>query len=124
PRPGTIVDGAGRVLGHHRGAYRYTVGQRRGLGVSAPSPRYVLSLQPATGTVVVGDGDELVVRAVVLERASSTDGRGLRPHQRALVRLRAHGREGGCEALPERGGLGRLELDEPGGAGPPGQAGP
>jgi tRNA-specific 2-thiouridylase len=121
-RPGAIVDAAGRRLGHHRGAYRFTVGQRRGLGVSAPSPRYVLSIQPATGTVVVGDRDELAVRSVLLERASATDGRGLR-HGRAQVRLRAHGQELGCEVIPEPDRRVRLELDEPAGAVASGQAG-
>ncbi|HKE99504.1 MAG TPA: tRNA 2-thiouridine(34) synthase MnmA [Actinomycetes bacterium] len=121
-RPGTVVDPAGRVLGHHRGAYRYTVGQRRGLGVSAPGPRYVLSIQPATGTVVVGDREQLAIRVVVLERTSSTDGAGLR-RGRAAVRLRAHGSEMGCEVRPGPGGRVRLELDEPVGAVAPGQAG-
>ncbi|HXQ55574.1 MAG TPA: tRNA methyl transferase PRC-barrel domain-containing protein, partial [Actinomycetes bacterium] len=138
PRPGQVVDTAGRVLGHHRGAYRYTVGQRRGLGVAAPTPRYVLRVEPAAGRVVVGERAELAIGTVELERATATDGRGLRPG-RAKVRLRAHGTEVGCQVVPldparegsgptgpgrpDRGARVRLDLDEPVDAVAPGQAG-
>jgi tRNA-specific 2-thiouridylase len=53
-RPGDLVDRAGRVLGEHRGAVHYTVGQRRGLGVSAAEPLYVLEVDAAANRVVVG----------------------------------------------------------------------
>ncbi len=52
--PGDIVDAAGRVLGRHRGIARFTVGQRKGLGVAAGEPLYVLRLDPAERRVVVG----------------------------------------------------------------------
>jgi tRNA-specific 2-thiouridylase len=54
-RSGPIVDDAGRALGRHAGVHRFTVGQRRGLGVTAPRPLYVLSVRPESQTVVVGD---------------------------------------------------------------------
>lgn len=56
---GEIVDEAGRVLGRHEGWWRYTVGQRRGLGVAAPEPLYVLRTEPDTRRVVVGPGERL-----------------------------------------------------------------
>jgi tRNA-specific 2-thiouridylase len=94
-----VVDTAGRVLGHHRGAYRYTVGQRRGLGIAAPTPRYVLRVEPATARVVVGERADLAITTVDLEQATTTDGNPLRPRQ-AKVRLRAHGPEVGCRVVP------------------------
>jgi tRNA-specific 2-thiouridylase len=51
---GVIVDEGGRHLGRHGGVHRFTVGQRKGLGVSAPSPLYVVRLEAETGKVVVG----------------------------------------------------------------------
>lgn len=54
PQSGEIVDREGRVLGTHRGLVHYTVGQRRGLGVAAPEPLYVLELQPGPNRLVVG----------------------------------------------------------------------
>lgn len=56
---GEIVDLQGRVLGHHDGVEFYTIGQRRGLGVSAPKPLYVVDLDPVRNRVVVGDDTDL-----------------------------------------------------------------
>ena len=53
-KAGAIVDDAGRTLGAHDGIHQFTVGQRRGLGVSAPQPLYVTAIEPDTGTVRVG----------------------------------------------------------------------
>jgi tRNA-specific 2-thiouridylase len=52
--PGDIVDADGHVLGHHRGIGRFTVGQRKGLGIAAPEPLYVLRIDPKQRRVVVG----------------------------------------------------------------------
>ena len=65
--PGDIVDRAGTVLGRHRGLIHYTVGQRRGLGIAAPAPLYVLSLEPARNRLVVGVRDELDVIEIVCD---------------------------------------------------------
>jgi tRNA-specific 2-thiouridylase len=54
PGPGKVVDTAGNVLGTHEGACFYTVGQRKGLGIAAPEPLYVVRIDAATNTVVVG----------------------------------------------------------------------
>jgi tRNA-specific 2-thiouridylase len=122
-RPGQVVDAAGRVLGGHQGAYRYTVGQRRGLGIATPTPRYVLRVEPAAGRVVVGERAELATAAVELDRATATDGRGLRPGP-AKVRLRAHGAEVACQVVPlDDPTQVRLDLEEPVDAVAPGQAG-
>ena len=59
PADGPIVDTSGRVLGRHRGLFRHTIGQRRGLGLAAPHPLYVIALHPETNTVVVGEEGEL-----------------------------------------------------------------
>ena len=58
--PGAIRHVDGRVLGHHQGYWRHTVGQRRGLGVSHPEPLYVLRLDPASNTVWVGGESALM----------------------------------------------------------------
>src|SRR5690606_7116771 len=64
-RPGDVVDTEGNVVGSHDGAYAYTVGQRKGLGLGRPAadgrPRYVLDVQPTTNTVVVGAAELLTV---------------------------------------------------------------
>ena len=120
-RPGQVVDTAGRVLGRHDGAYRFTVGQRRGLGVVAPSPRYVLRVEPAADRVVVGERVELAMCAVELEAATATAAGELAAGP-ARVRLRAHGAEVACRVVPLGGGRARLVLDDPADAVAPGQA--
>ena len=56
--PGDIVDTDGNVLGRHEGYARFTVGQRRGLGVAAGEPRYVTRIDPATATVTIGTREQ------------------------------------------------------------------
>ncbi len=57
--PGPLVDRSGKILGQHRGLPFYTVGQRRGLGITAPHPLYVLEICPADNTIVVGEREHL-----------------------------------------------------------------
>jgi tRNA-specific 2-thiouridylase len=85
PRPGAVVDAAGRVLGEHAGQWRFTIGQRRGLGVSAREPLYVLERRAADNVVVVGGRDELEVRRVPVRDLSD---RGLGGGEDLLVQLR------------------------------------
>ena len=58
--PGDIVDGGGNVLGRHEGIAHFTVGQRRGLGLSAAAPLHVLAIEPETNRVVVGPKEALL----------------------------------------------------------------
>jgi tRNA-uridine 2-sulfurtransferase len=68
-REGEIVDGGGRVLGRHRGQERFTVGQRRGLGLGAPVPLFVLHKDAGSARVTVGPHRELAKRRVELRDA-------------------------------------------------------
>lgn len=95
-RPGAIVDVDGRVLGEHTGTYGFTVGQRKGLRLGRPAadgrPRYVLDVQAATDTVVVGPREELQVTRLVAVRPSWC-GRPPRAGDGVGVQVRAHGEE-------------------------------
>ena len=62
--PGAVVDRSGRILGEHQGHWRYTIGQRRGLGVAAPAPLYVIERRAAANEVVVGGCAELETQEV------------------------------------------------------------
>jgi tRNA-specific 2-thiouridylase len=64
--PGDIVDVSGRVLGRHNGIIHFTVGQRRGLGIAAGSPLYVVRLEAASRRVVVGPREALITRRLAL----------------------------------------------------------
>jgi tRNA-specific 2-thiouridylase len=105
---GAVLDRAGRTLGRHRGHHNYTVGQRRGVGVSAPEPLYVLATDAAANTVTVGTREQLETRSVrirdaVLHRdGARVDTVRLRYHSRALP-----ARVGGAE----RGRHPQLEVE-------------
>jgi tRNA-specific 2-thiouridylase len=95
-QPGPIIDGdTGAVLGTHQGSFGFTVGQRRGLRLDQPAadgePRYVLSLQPRTNTVVVGPGSALDTDEIVAERPVWTAGADPASRFDCLVQVRAHG---------------------------------
>jgi tRNA-specific 2-thiouridylase len=68
-RPGEIVDRSGVPLGRHRGHHEFTVGQRRGLGVAAGEPLYVLATDAAENRVVVGSRDDMATRSIRLRDA-------------------------------------------------------
>lgn len=66
-QPGPIVDRQGQQLGQHPGLGLYTIGQRKGLGIATGKPRYVLELQVAQNTLVVGDAEDLEQRGMVVD---------------------------------------------------------
>src|SRR5205814_796096 len=70
-RPGPIVDGAGREVGRHGGVHRFTIGQRRGLGLGGGPRRYVTGIDAAMATVTVGDGAALEGRGGLVAREVS-----------------------------------------------------
>jgi len=88
--PGDIVDGAGRLLGHHHGAAAFTVGQRRGLQVAAGARRYVTDVDAASGRVTVGPPEDLLRGEVALTGLSFVD-RCPSPTEALSVQSRAHG---------------------------------
>jgi tRNA-specific 2-thiouridylase len=90
-RPGEIVDGAGRVLGHHEGAAAFTIGQRRGLGVATGERRFVLDIDAAGGTVTVGPFDELLRDEVRVRGLTFVAGEPPPATETVLVQARAHG---------------------------------
>jgi tRNA-specific 2-thiouridylase len=89
-RDGAVLDRAGHTVGRHRGHHNFTVGQRRGIGVSAPEPLYVIATDAAANTVTVGTREELETRRVrirdtTLHRdGARVDAVRLRYHSRAL----------------------------------------
>jgi tRNA-uridine 2-sulfurtransferase len=103
---GPIVDGEGRELGRHSGYWRFTPGQRRGIGLSAPEPLYALRSERATNTLVVGPRDALACRRVTAR------GRLYVPAERVVVKLRYGAPLVGARVEAGPGAF-RLELDEP-----------
>ena len=64
PKQGNIVNSKGEVLGKHTGLYNYTIGQRKGLGISHPTPLFVLGFNPTKNEVIVGEENELYKKEI------------------------------------------------------------
>jgi tRNA-specific 2-thiouridylase len=115
-RGGEIVDRDGRVLGHHDGQHEFTVGQRRGIGVAAPEPLFVLRKHAGSGRVVVGPREALATTSVALDSALLH-----RPAAEVdAVKLRYRSRPLPCRVTGAGESL-LVQLDEPALAAAPGQ---
>ncbi|MBX3207172.1 MAG: tRNA 2-thiouridine(34) synthase MnmA [Labilithrix sp.] len=90
-RPGPIVDSDGRVVGGHDGVHRFTVGQRKGLGVALGKPAFVTSIDPETATVRLGDEDDLAASEARIEDIVVAPGVDLPLDARVRVRYRHEG---------------------------------
>jgi tRNA-specific 2-thiouridylase len=121
-RPGAIRDLSGTVVGEHRGLPLYTVGQRRGLGLGGPRPRYAVRLDAARNELVVGEERDLHISDFVAAGMNflAWDGRGGERRVLASVRYRQGPVPGRIRALP--GGRALVRLDRPVRAVTPGQA--
>jgi tRNA-specific 2-thiouridylase len=113
---GPIVDQDGVKIGEHKGAYTYTIGQRKGLGLTVPtadgSPRFVLKIEPVSNTVVVGAREDLAVSTMRGERAVWCGPGVTEQPQRGFVQVRAHGAALPCSYFFD-GTLLTAHLDEP-----------
>lgn len=121
-RPGPVVHVDGRVLGTHAGLPAYTVGQRKGLGISAPEPLYVVRLDAATNTVVVGPAGALVCSRFEVVECNWVSLPEPREDLEVTVRTRYNGTEAEAMVIPI--GSRTAEVRVPGGvrAVTPGQA--
>lgn len=117
---GRIVDSAGRTLGAHAGIEGFTVGQRRGIGVPGPAPRYVLRVLPQTREVVVGDDAQLFGAELEATGASWSAWVDDSP-LRAEVRIRYRHEPAAATVTPSAQGF-SVRFDEPQRAIAPGQA--
>lgn len=117
---GEIVDANGHVVGEHDGVQRYTIGQRRGVGVSLGMPVFVTAIDASTNRITVGGRDDLAVGEMTLDEISFTDappGSGTE----VLVQYRAHGDASRAYVVTD-GDRVRLRFESPVYAVAPGQS--
>lgn len=116
---GPILDESGAKIGEHRGAYTFTVGQRRGLGLTVPAPsgepRYVLRIEPKSNSVIVGERDSLAVTKITGARpiwcGKEAEATVAQP-RRGQVQVRAHGQAHTCSYYRDGDNL-VAAVDEP-----------
>lgn len=110
--PGDFVDKEGKVLGKHRGQVCYTGGQRRGLGVSADRPLYVVRKNGHDNTVVLGDEGDLYTKTVWAEEFNWVSLPPVREPLRVTAKTRYSQREASAVLYPEENGRVRVVFDE------------
>lgn len=120
-RPGNFVSVSGEVLGRHKGTAAYTVGQRRGLGVSAAAPLYVVGRDVSANTVILGGEADLYRKRLRVRDVSFLSGRTPSAPMRVTAKLRYSQKPAPATVWPEDGGA-VVEFDKPERAVSPGQA--
>jgi tRNA-specific 2-thiouridylase len=122
-RPGPILDTSGRVVGEHHGIARFTIGQRRGLGVAAGAPQYVVAIDPGRDAVIVGSADDLLCTELT---ADGMNWIAIAPPEEPLAvtaRLRHASHDVDATVIPANGGADvRVRFAAPQRAAAPGQA--
>ena len=118
---GDFLDQSGKVVGTHSGAVRYTLGQRKGLGLALGAPVYVCGKDMQANTVTVGPESELFDRIVYAEDVNWIAIPALTGPLRVTARTRYHQAEQQATVYPAENGF-RLEFDQPQRAPTPGQA--
>jgi tRNA-uridine 2-sulfurtransferase len=121
-RSGPIVDEAGATVGRHEGVHRFTVGQRRGLGLTSARPLYVLRVLPEKRTVVVGDEEALACRACTVGAVNWVSIDAPAAPFEARVRIRHRHAEAAAVVSPLPDGRARVDFEVPQRAVTPGQA--
>ena len=119
---GDFVDESGKVVGQHRGAVRYTLGQRKGLGLALGAPVYVCGKDMQANTVTVGAEEALFNRVVYANEVNWIAIEALTEPMRVTARTRYHQAEQTATVYPAQDGSIRLEFDQPQRAPTPGQA--
>ncbi len=121
PAGGEVVDGRGNVVGHHAGHHRFTVGQRRGLGLAGGRPLYVVAIQPERNRVVVGGAGETLRRRLLLRNVNWLVTRPAGPVT-AAVQVRSRHEPQAATVRPGEGGAAEVVFEQPVASPAPGQA--
>jgi len=121
-QPGDITDTRGKLLGRHKGLAYYTIGQREGLGISAPHPLYVVRLENKTNRVIVGEKSETFSSSMSVCKINWIALKGLRRERRAGVQIRYRHNPAQARLIPSVNGEDVLvEFDAPQASITPGQ---
>ena len=120
--PGNYLDESGKVVGTHKGAVAYTLGQRKGLGLAMGAPVYVCGKDMEANTVTVGPNGSLFRKALLANDWNWISIAELTQPMRVSAKARSRMTEQPATVYPAEGGFARVEFDEPQRAITPGQA--
>ena len=122
PKQGDIVDQTGKVLGKHDGIHHYTIGQRRGIGVAADRPLYVIGIDAGKNQVIVGDREEMLSSDFTVQHVNWVSIAQPELPIRAEVQIRYRAQAVPCTVVPLEGDRVKVVFNEPQFSVTPGQA--
>lgn len=120
--PGNFVDLEGNILGQHKGIIHYTVGQRKGLGLSLGHPAFVLEIRPKTNEVVIGENKDSLSYIVRADKLNFMSEEGIKDERRMFAKIRYNHKGAWCTVRPSGEDEILCIFEEPQRAVTPGQA--
>ena len=120
--PGDFIDVAGNVLGRHKGTIRYTVGQRKGLGIAFGKPMYVKHIDVENNTVILAEDEDLYSDTLVANDFNWISGKAPASEIKCKAKIRYRHREQPATVYPQEDGSVKVVFDEPQRAITPGQS--
>lgn len=121
-KEGDFIDKNGKILGKHRGVIHYTIGQRKGLGISAATPLYVCKIDVRSNTVTLGDDSDLYSDTATVDDFNFISGEKPTGPFRCAAKVRYRQKEQPATAYPDGSGRVKIVFDAPQRAITPGQA--
>ena len=122
PKEGNFVTKDGTVIGRHKGIIHYTIGQRKGLGLSMGHPVFVVAIRPETNEVVIGENEDLFTRRIVVNNFNFMSVDDIDSEVRLVGKIRYSHKGAPCVVKKIDNGLVECMFDEPQRAPTPGQA--
>lgn len=122
PREGNFVTKDGTIIGRHKGIIHYTIGQRKGLGLSMGHPVFVVAIRPETNEVVIGENEDLFTRRIVVNNFNFMSVDDIDSEVRLVGKIRYSHKGAPCVVKKLDNGLVECMFDEPQRAPTPGQA--
>lgn len=120
--PGNFTDTRGNILGRHNGIINYTIGQRKGLGITFGKPMFVVAIDEVSNTVVLGDGEEVYYDTLVAGDLNFIAFDKLDSHMRVKAKIRYSAKEADADIFPMENGNVKVKFDTPQRAITPGQS--
>ena len=121
-KKGNIVNTEGKILGKHEGLYKYTIGQRKGLGIANPVPLFVKGFNPEKNELIVGEENEIFSKEAIANQINLVLMDEIVEPMKVKAKIRYAAKEAECIIYPIEDGKIKVEFDEPQRAITPGQS--
>ncbi len=112
-RYGNFVDKRGNILGQHKGIYKYTIGQRKGLGIATGKPIFISKINVENNAIVLGDEEDILFKSLIVKNVNFIPVDQLSEATQASVKIRYGAREAEAILIPQKENLLKVEFKTP-----------